>query len=121
MKLADLKAGGLASGGAVLASLCCLLPLVVVLLGIGSGAFMAMTLRYRPLLLTLGVAGVSGGFWLYLREGQRCAAVGCQMEARRVNGGLLTLATCILLAEIFLALLPEWSSKLIFAAMGQMR
>ena len=121
MRLADLKAGGIASGGAVLASLCCLLPLAVVLLGLGSGAFMAVTLQYRPILLSLGVAGVAGGFWLYAGQRKRCAALGCRMAAGRVNLWILTLATVVLLAEILLALFPEWSSRLIFAAMGQMR
>lgn len=118
MRLADLKAGGLASGGAVLASLCCLLPLAVVLLGLGSGAFMAVTLRYRPILLPLGIASVSAGFWLYVRDRKRCAALGCRMAAGRVNLWILTLATVVLLAEILLALFPERSSRLLFAAMG---
>ncbi len=120
MRLADLKAGGLASGGAVLASLCCLLPLAVALLGLGSGAFMAVTLRYRPILLPVGIAGVSGGFWLYTRERKRCAALGCRMVAGKLNLWILALATAVLFAEIILALFPEWSSRLLFAAMGQM-
>ncbi len=33
--------------GADLSSLCCLLPLTVIVLGLGSGAFMAVTMRYR--------------------------------------------------------------------------
>lgn len=121
MRLADLKAGGVASGGAVLASLCCLLPLAVVLLGLGSGAFMAVTLQYRPILLPLGIAGVSGGFWLYNRERRRCATMGCRMAAGRVNLCLLSLATIVLVAEILLALFPDWSSQLLSAAMGAMR
>lgn len=120
MRLADLKAGVLASGGAVLASLCCLLPLTVVLLGLGSGAFMAVTLRFRPILLPLGIAGVSAGFWFYARERARCATLGCRMAGGRVNLWLLTLAAVVLLAEILLALFPEWSSRLVFGAMGQM-
>lgn len=121
MKLADLKAGAIGTGGAVVASLCCLLPLAVVLLGLGSGAFMAVTLQYRPVLLPLGIAGVSGGFWLYARERKRCAALGCQMAAGRVNLWILTLAAVVLFAEILLALFPEWSSRLLLAGMGQMR
>lgn len=121
MRVADLKAGVIASGGALLASLCCLLPLAVVLLGLGSGAFMAVTLQYRPILLPLGVAGVSGGFWLYTRERRRCATMGCRMAAGRVNLSLLSLAMVVLVAEILLALFPDWSSRLLAAAMGAMR
>ena len=121
IKLTDLKAGLIASGGAALASLCCLLPLVVVLLGLGSGAFMAVTSQYRPILLPLGVAGVGGGFWLYARERKRCAAGGCRMAAGRLNAGLLSLAAIVLAAEILLALFPDWSSQLLSGAMGAMR
>jgi len=47
MKLGSLSAGGAAWAGAVLSSLCCLLPLTVIALGLGSGAFMAVTMQYR--------------------------------------------------------------------------
>src|SRR6266851_1897715 len=47
MKLRSLSAGVAALAGAVLSSLCCLLPLTVIALGLGSGAFMAVTMQYR--------------------------------------------------------------------------
>ncbi len=65
--------------GAVLSSLCCLLPLAVILLGLGSGAFMAVTREYRWLLLLAGVLGVGTGFVLYVRERRRCDQLGCRM------------------------------------------
>ncbi len=54
--------------GALLSSLCCLLPLAVIILGLGSGAFMAVTMRYRWLLIPAGIIGVATGFFLYFRE-----------------------------------------------------
>ena len=47
MRLAALAAGAVAWVGAAIASLCCLLPLTVIVLGVGSGAFMATTMQYR--------------------------------------------------------------------------
>jgi len=47
MKLGSAGAGLAAWAGAVLSSLCCLLPLAVIVLGLGSGAFMAVTMQYR--------------------------------------------------------------------------
>ena len=47
MRLAALTAGLIAWVGAALASLCCLLPLAVIVLGLGRGAFMATTIQYR--------------------------------------------------------------------------
>ncbi len=60
MKLGSLGAGVAAWAGAVLSSLCCLLPLTIIALGLGSGAFMAMTMRYRWILIPTGVLGVVG-------------------------------------------------------------
>lgn len=51
MKAGTIGASLVAGSGAVLSSLCCLLPLTVIVLGLGSGAFMAVTMRYRWLLI----------------------------------------------------------------------
>src|SRR5713101_6191280 len=61
--------------GALLSSLCCLLPLTVIVLGLGSGAFMAVTMQYRWLLIPAGIIGLTTGFVLYFRERRRCAAL----------------------------------------------
>jgi hypothetical protein len=74
-----LGAGAAAWVGALLSSLCCLLPLAVIGLGLGSGAFMAVTMQYRWILLPAGVLGVGAGSWLYARERRRCNRLGCRM------------------------------------------
>jgi uncharacterized RDD family membrane protein YckC len=61
------------------AALCCVLPLAVIVLGLGSGAFMATTMRYQRILLPLGILGVSAGYLLYFRERQRCQSLACTM------------------------------------------
>lgn len=111
MKLASLKSGLVSFGGAFVASLCCLFPLSVVLLGLGSGAFMMTTMQYRPLLLPLGILGVGLGYYLYMREKRRCKALGCQMAGSRVNLVLLGVATVMLAVEVIFVLFPEalWS------------
>jgi hypothetical protein len=57
MRPGTVSAGVTAWVGAVLSSLCCLLPLAVIVLGLGSGAFMAVTMRYRWLLIPAGIIG----------------------------------------------------------------
>lgn len=47
MKAGAIWASLVAWGGALLSSLCCLLPLTVIALGLGSGTFMALTMPYR--------------------------------------------------------------------------
>src|SRR2546425_5801540 len=58
MRLGSVGAGVAAWFGAALSSLCCLLPLAVIVLGLGSGAFMAVTMQYRWILIPAGAIGV---------------------------------------------------------------
>jgi hypothetical protein len=99
--------------GALLSSLCCVLPLVVIVLGLGSGAFMAVTMQYRWILIPTGVVGVSLGFALYLRERRRCAQLACRMAGSRVTLGLLVAASLVVATAIVLDRFPEMTSDLI--------
>src|SRR5215813_9128136 len=84
MRAGTVGAGLTAWLGALLSSLCCLLPLAVILLGLGSGAFMAVTMQYRWLLIPAGVVGVVTGFVLYFRERPLCVVLGCRREGSSI-------------------------------------
>jgi Cu/Ag efflux protein CusF len=99
------------------AALCCVLPLAVIVLGLGSGAFMATTMRYQRILLPLGILGVSAGYLLYFRERRRCQALVCTMAGSRVNLVALGLATAVLLGEVALVAFPEGVSQVLTRAM----
>jgi len=107
MKLGSLSAGVAAVAGAVLSSLCCLLPLTVIALGLGSGAFMAVTMQYRWILIPTGVFGVIGGVALYVRERRRCDALACRMAGRRITLALLIAAGVVVVTAIALDQFPE--------------
>jgi mercuric ion transport protein len=113
MKPAALAAGFVAWVGAALASLCCLLPLGVMVLGLGSGAFMATTMPYRWLLVPAGIIGIVTGFVLYLRERRRCEALACRMAGSRITLGLLILASLVVASTIALDRCPEFTSDLL--------
>ena len=106
-------AGGAAWLGAALSSLCCLLPLAVIVLGLGSGAFMAVTMQYRWILIPAGVLGVVTGFVLHARERRRCEAVACRMAGSRVILALLILAGVVVASAITLDRFPEFTSDLL--------
>lgn len=106
-------AGFAALAGALLSSLCCLLPLAVIALGLGSGAFMAVTMRYRWLLIPAGVLGVAAGFMLYVRERRRCDRLACRMTGSRVTLALLVLAAIVVTTSIALDRFPEVASDLL--------
>lgn len=111
LKLSNLKSGLISFGGALIASLCCLLPFAVIVLGLGTGAFMAATMRYRAVLLPIGLTALCGGYYFYFRERRRCAALACQMVGSRTNLALLIVASLMLAIEMVFALFPQtvWS------------
>ncbi|GIX48421.1 MAG: hypothetical protein KatS3mg131_2632 [Candidatus Tectimicrobiota bacterium] len=95
------KEGLLGLGAALAASTCCLLPLAVVFLGLGSGAFMMTTMRWRPVLLPLGLLGLAAAYYLHFRERRRCRTQGCAMAGKTFNTVMLALATLIMLGVIW--------------------
>jgi Cu/Ag efflux protein CusF len=117
MHLKDLKPTLVSWTGAFAASLCCLLPLAIIVLGLGSGAFMATTMRYQYLLLPLGILAVTAGYFLYFRERRRCQRLICTMAGSRFNLLALGIATVVLLGEVALVVFPEGASRLLGQAM----
>ncbi len=113
MRLPAIGAGATAWVGAALSSLCCLLPLAVIVLGLGSGAFMAVTMQYRWILIPAGVLGVTTGFVLYVRERRRCDALACRMAGGRITLALLILASLVVGTSIVLDRFPEMTSDLL--------
>ena len=118
MRLTAFAAGFIAWVGAGLASLCCLLPLGVIVLGLGSGAFMATTMQYRWLLVPAGIIGIVTGFILYLRERRRCDALACRMAGSRLTLALLILASLVVATTIVLDRFPEFTSDLLAHVMS---
>jgi len=113
MRLGSVGAGVAAWLGAALSSLCCLLPLTIIVLGLGSGAFMAVTMQYRGILIPAGVLGIVTGFVFYVRERRRCEALACRMAGSRVSLALLILASVVVAATITLDRFPEMTSDLL--------
>ena len=113
MKAGTIGAGLVAWSGALLSSLCCLLPLTVIALGLGSGAFMALTMPYRWLLIPAGVLGIATGFALYVRERRRCDTLGCRLAGRRVTLAVLVVASGIVATPVVLDRFPEMTSDVL--------
>ena len=118
MKTTTLTAGLVAWVGAVLASLCCVLPLTIIVLGLGSGAFMATTMQYRWLLVPAGIIGIAAGFVMYVRERRRCDALACRMAGSRITLGLLIVASVVVTAAVVLDRFPEFTSDLLAHVMN---
>jgi hypothetical protein len=89
------------------------LPLTVIILGLGSGAFMATTMQYRWALVPAGIIGIIAGLALYLRERRRCDALACRMAGSRITLALLILAGLVVTTSIALDRFPEFTSDLL--------
>ena len=112
-RLRALLGGLIGAGGALVSSLCCVLPVAIVILGLGSGAFMATTMKYTPVFVPLGIISVAAGFYLHFRERKRCAREGCRMLGGAVNLALLVLSAALVVVAVFFTLLPATSSELL--------
>jgi hypothetical protein len=100
----------------MVSSLCCVLPLAIVLLGLGSGAFMATTMQYTSVFVPVGVISVSTGFYLHLRERGRCARAGCSMAGCKLNLFLLSVSALVVALALFFTLFPALSGDLLLWA-----
>lgn len=96
MKSFDLKPGIISVLTAMGASLCCVLPLTVVFLGLGSGAFMMTTMQFRPVLYPLGVLGLAFSFYLFFKKSRACKTNSCPMPNKRLNIVLLVFSTLMM-------------------------
>ncbi len=112
MRVGSIGPGLAAWVGAALSSLCCLLPLVIIL-PLGSGAFMAVTMQYRWILIPAGVLGAGAGFVLYIRERRRCDRLGCRMAGSKMTLGLLIVASLVVATSVVLDRFPEMTSDLL--------
>jgi hypothetical protein len=113
MRISSLKSIIVSFPSAIIASLCCVLPLAVVSLGIGSGAFMMVTMRYSKIFIPIGVVGVGLGYFLYFREKRKCNALACRMAGGRFNFIVLLFSTVVVFLAIVFNLFPELVASLL--------
>ena len=107
MRIFNVKSGMVSLTSAFVASLCCVLPLAVVLLGVGSGAFMMTTMKYSNIFIPTGVIGVGLGYFLYFRQKKKSAACGCPMPSKKLNLTILIFATILVVLSVVFNVFPE--------------
>jgi mercuric ion transport protein len=91
-----------AAATAIAASLCCVGPAVVAILGTGGALAVARLERYRPYLLGAGAAVLAVGFVLAYRPGGTCRDGTCPRGAARFVRGTLWLSAGALAVAITL-------------------
>jgi hypothetical protein len=116
MRVSNVQSGFLGMVAATIASLCCLLPLAVIVLGLGSGAFMMTTMRYRAFFIPAGIIGIALGWFLYLRERKRCGSLACRMVGGKLNFSFLLLATVLVAVAVVLDQFPNLTADVLMRA-----
>lgn len=97
---------------AFLASICCIGPLFLVGLGLGSAAMVASIEKYRPFFLILTSLFLALAFYLTYRKREiRCEDGRC--EWRSGSKRMKFLLWIITLAVLGLATFPTWSARLL--------
>ena len=103
-------APGIGIVSALVAGTCCLLPLVLIGLGL-AGAGLMMT--YTWLTLPLGTVGLAGALVLYTRA-RRCGNhAECGLLEGRLGQAILGLASMMVISALLLRLFPSWTSRLL--------
>lgn len=118
MGTADNRERWFASGGlvaALLASSCCILPLVLVLLGV-SGAWIGNLTAlepYNPIFAAVAIAAIGLGFWqVYVRTPRACAAGGDCSTPR--SQALTKIVLWVAAALTLVALTTRWWAPLFY-------
>ena len=96
MQISDLKPGLISLSTSFGSTICCVLPMTIVLLGLGSGGFMMLTMQYRIILYPLGLLGLAVSHWFYFRRKKACEAQVCQMQGKRMNITALVFSTVLM-------------------------
>jgi hypothetical protein len=104
MDKTDVRATGVGIGSGIIASLCCLLPIVLIFLGIGSISTALSITQYKPYFLFLSLVFMAGFSWVYLKK-SNCMDGSCKMDRGRfITVALMGYAVIVL--GVFYVLLP---------------
>jgi copper chaperone CopZ len=86
----------------LIASICCVGPLLLILLGLGSLGIGAAIGKYHWYFIVAALVLIAFSWRSYLKKKKTCNLKGCQMENKRITLVILTLST--LIVSIFVAL-----------------
>jgi len=104
--------GAVALASAGLASICCVGPVVLTGLGLGSLGLAAGLTQYRPLFLVLTGLVLAAGFYLaYRKRSVDCADGTCELRSgsRAMKAGLWAITVMALAVATF----PDWSARVL--------
>lgn len=104
--------GAIALASAGLASICCIGPLIVTGMGLGSLGLAAGLTQYRPVFLALTGLVLASGFYLaYRKRPAACADGSCELRSGRRTVKAALWAITVLTVAV--ATFPNWSVRVL--------
>lgn len=95
------EALGIGVGSGIIASICCLGPVFIVMLGLsGLGAALSLT-RFQPYFLGLSIISMAGAVWVYLRKKNQGH---CDLRVVRRNKGFIAVVVTVMVVFYVTAL-----------------
>lgn len=92
-----MKAKGLGILSALTASICCLGPLLLIVLGFGSLGLGALFGKYHWYFILAAVLFLAFGWHGYFKEKKSCESAHCQMQGKGMTRNILTIATLLVM------------------------
>lgn len=108
-----MKAGIVGITSALLASACCVGPIVLVLLGLGGSVFGAFFSEYHWHLQVGSLMVLALAWYRLLKEKKKCSATGCGVKGEQMTKyilGLVTLIVAVFIGMNFVGALPSSAS-----------
>lgn len=99
-----MKAKNLGIFSAIFASICCVGPVVLILLGLGTLGIGAIIGKYHWWFLSAGILLIIIAWRYYFKEKKTCDLRACQMENKKLTLFILVIATLIVIFFIGLNL-----------------
>ncbi len=90
----------------VFTSVCCIGPLLLLALGLGSATLTAGLVKNKWIFMAMGAASLGASYYLYFRERKRCAAEGCTVASIKARKTFMGVATAVVVFFMVFSLYP---------------
>jgi mercuric ion transport protein len=91
---------------AVLASSCCVLPLLLLTVGLGGSVLTMVLMQYKAYLMTLALAALVYAWVQYARDAKRCTTQACALVGGRFRRWMLGVNTSVVVLFFFMTYTP---------------
>jgi copper chaperone CopZ len=95
--MTQMKAKGFGILSALTASICCLGPLLLIALGLGSLGLGAFLGKYHWYFILAAALLLGLGWYGYFKEKRSCESAHCQMQGKNITRTVLTVATLVVM------------------------